>query len=64
MQRNTAHWLAPDGLRSLLPRTAQDHRPWDGTTHSVLGPPIAIRNKDNAFSDLPKGQSDEDNFLN
>ena len=37
MQRNTAYWLAPNGLLSLLSSyKTQDHQPRDGPTHNEL----------------------------
>jgi hypothetical protein len=46
--RNTACWLAPHGLLSLLSYTTQDHLLRGGTTHSGLGPPPSVINQENA----------------
>jgi hypothetical protein len=44
LEENTAYWLAPHGLLSLLSYGTQDHQPRDGTTRGELGPPPSISN--------------------
>ena len=57
--RNTAHWLALNGLLPILSYVTQDHLPRIGTNHSELGLPTSIINQENIPTWVPTGQSGE-----
>ena len=59
-QRNTAYWLAPHDLLSLLSYSTQDHLPRDDT-YNRLSFLIFIFNEENVPEDLATGQSGQGN---
>lgn len=54
-REDTAYWLAPHGLFSLLYYSTQDHQPRGGPTYKGLKRPKSIIDLENTPTDLPTG---------